>query len=220
MPVNQFKYHPEWKDRISPEVKRRANYHCQFCGVRDRALVTPMPDGTLFTHDDFSLKNTVQTGERVCRVILTTAHLNHLVIDNRWENLKSLCQWCHLHHDKAHKAKMKRLSKITDPHELIEISKQPGQEHSLILLFSVGQAWNRKQQHAHKIWKSRSQYAGKSSYDQEVRKYYDECRQTYEALVKRIVEILIDHYGPQYPSIYFDNYIYQDRLIPSAQNPT
>lgn len=34
------------------------------------------------------------------RVVLTIAHLNHTPGDDRPENLKALCQWCHLWHDR------------------------------------------------------------------------------------------------------------------------
>lgn len=37
---------------------------------------------------------------RVVRVVLTIAHLNHDPSDNRDENLRALCQWCHLRHDR------------------------------------------------------------------------------------------------------------------------
>ncbi len=39
---------------------------------------------------------------RRIRVVLTIGHLNHTPGDDRDENLKALCQWCHFHHDKAH----------------------------------------------------------------------------------------------------------------------
>jgi hypothetical protein len=35
-------------------------------------------------------------------VVLTVAHLNHTSGDDRPENLKALCQWCHLNHDACH----------------------------------------------------------------------------------------------------------------------
>jgi hypothetical protein len=35
-------------------------------------------------------------------VVLTVAHLNHVPGDDRDENLKALCQWCHLNYDKLH----------------------------------------------------------------------------------------------------------------------
>jgi hypothetical protein len=33
---------------------------------------------------------------------LTIAHLNHVAGDDRDENLRCLCTWCHLHHDQEH----------------------------------------------------------------------------------------------------------------------
>lgn len=42
--------------------------------------------------------------ERSVRIILTIAHLNHVAGDDRGENLKALCQWCHLNYDKLHHA--------------------------------------------------------------------------------------------------------------------
>jgi hypothetical protein len=34
-------------------------------------------------------------------IVLTVAHLNHVAGDERDENLMALCQWCHLHYDRA-----------------------------------------------------------------------------------------------------------------------
>ncbi|MGH9665551.1 MAG: hypothetical protein ACRD9L_14090 [Bryobacteraceae bacterium] len=39
---------------------------------------------------------------RLTRIVLTIAHLNHTPGDDREENLKALCQWCHLNYDKLH----------------------------------------------------------------------------------------------------------------------
>lgn len=36
------------------------------------------------------------------KVVLGVAHLNHTPGDDRDENLKALCQWCHLNYDKIH----------------------------------------------------------------------------------------------------------------------
>jgi len=38
---------------------------------------------------------------RTIRVVLSICHLNHAAGDDRDENLKGLCQWCHLHLDRA-----------------------------------------------------------------------------------------------------------------------
>jgi heterodisulfide reductase subunit B len=36
----------------------------------------------------------------ITKVILTTAHMDHDKTNNRFWNLKHLCQKCHLHHDR------------------------------------------------------------------------------------------------------------------------
>jgi 5-methylcytosine-specific restriction endonuclease McrA len=38
-------------------------------------------------------------------VVLTIAHLNHTPEDNRSENLRAMCQGCHLHYDREHHAR-------------------------------------------------------------------------------------------------------------------
>jgi hypothetical protein len=38
------------------------------------------------------------------KVVLTTAHLNHQPEDCRPENLRAMCQGCHLHYDREHHA--------------------------------------------------------------------------------------------------------------------
>lgn len=42
------------------------------------------------------------------KVVLTTAHLNHQPEDCRDENLRSMCQGCHLHYDRKHHAESRR----------------------------------------------------------------------------------------------------------------
>jgi len=39
------------------------------------------------------------------KVALTVAHLNHDTTDNRPENLKAMCQRCHLRYDAKHHAR-------------------------------------------------------------------------------------------------------------------
>ncbi|SHX30065.1 hypothetical protein [Mycobacteroides abscessus] len=42
------------------------------------------------------------------RVILTVAHLNHTPEDCRDENLRAMCQGCHLHYDAEHHAQTRQ----------------------------------------------------------------------------------------------------------------
>jgi len=39
---------------------------------------------------------------RAVKVVLTAAHLNHTPGDDRAENGRLLCQWCHLNYDQPH----------------------------------------------------------------------------------------------------------------------
>jgi hypothetical protein len=50
---------------------------------------------------------------RRIRVILTVAHLNQTPGDDRPENLKALCQWCHLHLDRQFHLKNARETRMT-----------------------------------------------------------------------------------------------------------
>lgn len=48
---------------------------------------------------------------RIVKVVLTVAHLNHISGDDRDENLAALCQWCHLTHDLTHHQKSREARK-------------------------------------------------------------------------------------------------------------
>lgn len=51
-------------------------------------------------------------GERVFRIVLTVAHLNHDRTDNRPENLAALCQRCHLLHDREQHRETRRRNRV------------------------------------------------------------------------------------------------------------
>ena len=77
MPIDYRKYPKNWKTEIRPRILERAQNKCESCGAENYG-----------THP--------QTGSRV---ILTVAHLDHDVKNNSDENLKAMCQKCHINHD-------------------------------------------------------------------------------------------------------------------------
>ena len=81
MPIkaeNKSRYPKDWK-QISVYIRFiRANNKCEFCGAEN---YQPHP----ITKS---------------KVVLTVAHLNHNPEDCNFENLKALCQKCHLGYDK------------------------------------------------------------------------------------------------------------------------
>jgi hypothetical protein len=88
MPVDWSKYPQNWKD-IARRIKDEAGWRCQKCD-----LICRLPGEEFDTH-----KRT-----------LTVAHINHVEIDCRDENLVALCPSCHLEYDRQRKF-MQRLAK-------------------------------------------------------------------------------------------------------------
>ena len=95
MPINPKNYPPDWSAISSAIRFDRARNRCENCGAEN---YKPHP----------------LTGKKV---VLTVAHLNRDTTDNRPENLKALCQSCHLNHDRADNHKRRKYGK--------EYSKSP-----------------------------------------------------------------------------------------------
>jgi len=73
-------YPDDWKD-ISLRIRAQANQQCQWCGA---------PNGS-----------TVQRHDKDVVIVLTVAHLNHDPRDCSDDNLRALCQRCHITYDKS-----------------------------------------------------------------------------------------------------------------------
>ena len=78
MPFQRDLYPPDWS-AISARVREEAGNQCEFCGATNH---TPHP----------------VTGSQV---VLTVAHLDHDPQNCVRENLRALCQRCHLAYDHA-----------------------------------------------------------------------------------------------------------------------
>jgi len=101
-----------------PELSRwvrfeRAGGVCETCGRPHGRMVSCLPDGRWFDVTRQAWRNgrgrVVHGPEpieaaalRLTRVILAAAHLDHDPTNNRRRNLKSLCQRCHMLHDRPH----------------------------------------------------------------------------------------------------------------------
>ncbi len=88
MPMDRTKYPANW-DEIAATIKDQAGWKCEQCGLQCR-----------FPGDEFD------THKRT----LTVAHINHVEMDCRPENLVALCPRCHLAYDQTRKV-MQRLAK-------------------------------------------------------------------------------------------------------------
>lgn len=120
-PENLNRYPADWP-HIRGRILRRAGNRCEQCGVANGHLGGRLPDGTfcpavpeermlrlVWPKPGTSSACVRPSGKdwvrlRIIRIVLTIAHLNHVVEDCTDENLKALCQRCHLAHDALHHA--------------------------------------------------------------------------------------------------------------------
>ncbi len=128
-------YGKTWREVTRPKILARAGNKCEQCGKPDRSTVwvISLPvsgrrtqfwqcsealawvrcsDGAAFPNSVFvPTFRSEMAAYRTILVVLTIAHLNHTPGDDRDENLKALCQWCHLNWDKIHHAETRKIRK-------------------------------------------------------------------------------------------------------------
>lgn len=106
---------PAWR-ATRERILVRAEDHCEQCGKPNGETVMTVSGGYCFMawtpingdahwrdcHGEIIARISTSFEPRFVRVVLTIAHLNHVSGDDRDENLKALCQWCHLNYDKLH----------------------------------------------------------------------------------------------------------------------
>lgn len=108
MPRDYNIYPKNWKTHIRPAILKRAGNKCEFCGVRNGAIGYRNKSGRFFELEGLQADAHIEDGEKIIKIVLTVAHLNHDVSDNRPDNLKALCQKCHLDYDQEHHAETRR----------------------------------------------------------------------------------------------------------------
>jgi hypothetical protein len=114
-------YPSDWP-QISQRVRfERAAGICQGCGRPHGMTVRCLPDGRWFDATLRTWRNgrgrparwpdLVETAQiRHTRVVLAAAHLDHNPGNNRHYNLRSLCQRCHMIHDRPHHLAQRRIT--------------------------------------------------------------------------------------------------------------
>lgn len=116
MPIDYKKYPDNWKTVIRPDILKRAGNKCEFCGVPNGVIICrgnwdgipawQNDDGQIFNAENGEYMGESYVGDVwnkkqiLTKVVLTIAHLDHDVSNNHYDNLKALCQRCHLKHDK------------------------------------------------------------------------------------------------------------------------
>lgn len=119
MPVDYSLYHPKWP-LIRRLILKRADHKCEACGVPNYAVGYRL-DGQFFSAEQL-LETLEETGEdltegipgeqKPLKIVLTVAHVDHDVGNNRFTNLRAWCQRCHLNHDRQDNARRRRYGKL------------------------------------------------------------------------------------------------------------
>jgi hypothetical protein len=124
MPIDYNDYPSNWKTEIRPAVLMRARDCCELCGVKNRMWVWYHPSiPTTFSQDEKDAARWyggAYPGEGY-RVVLTIAHYHeHEVANCGLDNLKALCQTCHLRHD----AQFHAMKRIRNHNKMLEDAGQ------------------------------------------------------------------------------------------------
>jgi hypothetical protein len=93
MPYDRSLYPPDWP-AISRRIRARAGGQCECTGECGLHRAHPGPRRCVE-------RNGAPAIWAKGRVVLTVAHLNHDPADCRDENLKAMCNRCHLRYDTA-----------------------------------------------------------------------------------------------------------------------
>lgn len=100
-PEDKARYPSNWKS-IRAEILERAQHCCEFCSVENYAIGYRDEDGKFHKTEGHAADAAAIDGEKIIKIVLTIAHLNHTPEDCRPENLRALCQRCHLRYDVEH----------------------------------------------------------------------------------------------------------------------
>lgn len=109
MPVKDKSVYAEDWEQISYRIRLRANDKCEECGVSNGELIHRCKEDleqyvTALEYKRLPAWKQGYYRAAAIRVVLTCAHLDNDVINNRGDNLKALCQLHHLRHDAAYHA--------------------------------------------------------------------------------------------------------------------
>jgi hypothetical protein len=106
-PENRHRYPPDWED-IRVRVLSRAGYRCEWPGCLARhhasgvwrmGVFRQVVHPSSLDEFDYDLADSIEDDEKVIRIVLTVAHLDHQPENCDLDNLRAWCQRHHLAYD-------------------------------------------------------------------------------------------------------------------------
>lgn len=107
MPCDYKNYPKNWRSEIRPDILKRDENKCKFCGVENGRLIhrhgNNMNDW-VYWPEGMESETWTLDGLKSTLIVLTIMHLDHDTTNNDYNNLAAGCQKCHLNYDiKNHK---------------------------------------------------------------------------------------------------------------------
>ena len=110
-PENKKLYPQNWK-RIREKILQRAKNKCEFCGVENYAIGYRDENGKFIETVGIGEQDAAFLDkEKLIKIVLTIAHLHHNPLNNDENNLRALCQRCHLRYDLEHHKETRKKNK-------------------------------------------------------------------------------------------------------------
>lgn len=110
MPIkkeNKKLYPKNWKE-IRQRILERAGNKCEFCGVENYSVGYRNKNGEFIESAGMQQEADELDGEKLFKIILTIAHLDHNPTNCDPSNLRALCQKCHNNYDKEHRKETRK----------------------------------------------------------------------------------------------------------------
>lgn len=121
-PENKALYPADWK-QISARIRERAENRCEFCGILNGIIIIRTAKTwrqicgqewdmihAKIRHSSHNMTTALKS-LGFTRIVLTVAHLDHNPANCADDNLRALCQCCHLTYDADHHAQTARMSR-------------------------------------------------------------------------------------------------------------
>lgn len=126
MPIkaeNKKLYPKNWKE-IRQRILERAGNKCEFCGVENHAVGYRNKDGEFVESIGIQQEADELDGEKLFKIVLTVAHLDHDPTNNDLSNLRALCQKCHNNYDKEHRKETRKRTREAQRGQICLLKKE------------------------------------------------------------------------------------------------
>jgi len=107
-PENLARYPADWPD-IRNRILARAKMRCEICGLANGAIGQRDMQGIFRELSPAEAEIALIDGEKVIKVVLTIAHLDHTPENCADENLRAMCQQCHNRYDVNHRCDSRKV---------------------------------------------------------------------------------------------------------------